>query len=241
MRLSLISALLLLLLRGLRSGAISLIESPSSRDYHFGIQHTDSQGNSSYKFFRNADFSESVDDVGQFSFWSNAFITVNPGEMFAFPSNVQAKIVAETNLPLPTFLVSANVFGDETIARLVPIPSLRKTYICFRGYTKDGKVHGELSLRRPDRELVLDQIIEKTSLGGLQKFSKNQYGAMVSVWSCEKGDFFKIAKGSLSVNAFLQDGILANAACYGKDFVGNLYVTHERCGISYSESPFEYI
>ena len=231
--------ILFVALHGLRGGKLSLVKSAGA--FHQGVRHLDIRKQASSVRFVNADSTETVDRDGEFSFWSNGFITVNPGEMINFPKAVQVSSITDSTTSENTYVITSNVYEDRTKVQLLSITSMKEVHICFRGYVKNGKFYGEVTLRRPDRASIAERIIEKKKFGGHEKFSKNAYGAMVAVWACERGDFFKIVKGSTKVHSALPDVISATASCYSKEFVGNLYVEYEPCGISYHESLEHYI
>lgn len=231
--------IIFLTIHDLRGGRLSLVKGAGV--FHQGVQHLDIRKQASSIRFVNADSTESVDHEGEFSVWSNAFITVNPGEMIAFPKKVQVSSITDNTTSENTYLITSSVYEDRTKVQLSSITSMKEVHICFRGYTKDGRFFGELSLRRPDRVPTTEQIIERKKFGSSGKFNKNDHGATVAAFACGRGDFFKIVKGSTSVHSVLPDVVLATTSCYSKEFVGDLYIEYEPCGISYHESPKNYI
>ena len=204
------------------------------------IENRDSKGNAILVDYINADHTESVDNFGEFSPWSNAFLTVKPGQKIRFPKNVDTTYPPNVNANDNTFLVSSTMHEKLTSIQLTPIESTSTVYVCFRSYTKDNNIHVEVSLRRPDGRKITDQILEQ-SYEREKKFKKNKYGGFESVWPILSSSNFEIYKDQFLKAYFAPSRILANSNCHVKQNEGNIHVMYNHSGITYTIRKPRYV
>ena len=205
-----------------------------------GIEHPDAKGKVTPVDYINSDHIDSVDEYGEFSFWSNSFLTIKPGKRIRFPKGVKNSSI-ELNTVGDTFLILATINNDVTSVKLAAIDSMQQVYICIRAYTKGDKFYGELSLRRPDRGLVAEQIFETAFVGRQKKFTKNEYGGFVADWNFSQKSILKVFNDKAQVTFFSPSKFVAKTLCFSKQFEGDLKVRYELGGLTFYPSKSSYI
>lgn len=220
------------------STGISLIQDEDN--FVTGIENPDSKGKVTPIDYINADHTDSVDKYGEFSFWSNSFLTIKPGKRIRFPKDIKSSSI-DLNTVGDTFLVLATMNKDVTSVKLAAIESMQQVYICIRAYTEGETFHGELSLRRPDRGLVTDQFFETTFVGRQNKFTKNENGGFVADWSFSPKSILKVFSGKVQVTYFSPSKFVAKTVCFPKQFEGDLKVRYELGGLTFYPLNSSYI
>ena len=195
------------------------------KPFHSGIKFFDSEGRVNPKYYINPDFDRSVDKLGEFSFWSNAFLTINQGEEIKFPGEVQITYMSGIDTVGNTYLISSTMYPEKTIAQILSIYAVDDVYVCFRTYTKDSIFFGEVTLRRPDRGDIADEILEAKNQFHTQNFFKNKFNAMESIWTFENDSKFEVLYNNVKAE-LTPKYMIANLSCFRKQAPGNLYLTY---------------
>ena len=233
--------LLLSLLLSQQVLSTGLIKVKDSRYFVTDLVKLDSLGSAYLYDYINPDNTDSVDNFGEFSIWSNAFLTVKPGQRVKLPKETDLSFITTLNTVGDTYLVLANVYLANSSFSLEAIKSLEHVYLCFRAYTSGNELFGEYTLRRPDRATVTDQIVETTYFGKSKKLSRNTHGAYVTSWRYFQGSTFSIYNGTERKLEFLPSKILAKTACFLKEEKGDIYVRHDINGFTYTSKKSAYI
>ena len=223
-----------ILLSAAVSGAVTLVK--GEKNYHKGIMNPTYSGYASEIKFFNADKIDTVDNHGEFSFWSNAFITIKPGEYIKFPSKVTISHLSDFSTVDNTYFVSSYFRGDETTAQLYSIPKRDGVFVCFRGYTRDSKFFGEVSLRKPNRGYVREKVIEKVFDNSTPMFRSNSYGGMETSWAIDQNSKFKLYFNNEIAIDITPDNFSAITSCRWKESKGSLSLIYNSNGMTITDT-----
>lgn len=226
----------LFLINPIQNGKLSLIDRKGPFHYHYGIQNLDSQGKATYKEYPNPEVNDLIDNIGEFNFWSNGFITVRPGELVTFPNDALITSLTVANTAEWTYNVSTTFYDRETRSMISSISSLDQVFVCFRIYVSKGRIFAEISLRKPNKQTVSEKIIEIRKKGQSRMFLLNNNGGLESNWKCEEDEDFRITALNGTSGAFVWRSTRAYSTCYIKYFAGDVNITFEKCGINYFEA-----